>query len=294
MFQQDQAMGMAFAYSALPSFADALKACSQWTAAADDLAVSVQGQTKIVADADTLLLNPALSWFKRRQMRELRNNAAVRLDHFAGAHANAVQNIYNLVATMDTHLRSSTATGFVPPVVYSTLILPRGEIAHFEHSAALETVVRQRTMVVTGSLVVTDHRILFESTEGITEAPIAGLMRISWSVALPARPFISFVGKGTARKYYVRDAVYVAFLLQSLIQAQNQAPARNGGHDSRYVSQDVRRAVWQRDGGRCVECGATEYLEYDHIIPWSKGGATSVENLQLLCRGCNGRKSDRI
>lgn len=40
--------------------------------------------------------------------------------------------------------------------------------------------------------------------------------------------------------------------------------------------------------------GATEYLEFDHVIPYSLGGATSVQNLQLLCRGYNQRKGARL
>ena len=44
----------------------------------------------------------------------------------------------------------------------------------------------------------------------------------------------------------------------------------------------------------CVRCEATDYLEYDHIIPHSKGGSNSVKNVQLLCRRCNNEKSDRI
>jgi 5-methylcytosine-specific restriction endonuclease McrA len=52
----------------------------------------------------------------------------------------------------------------------------------------------------------------------------------------------------------------------------------------------VMRAVWRRDGGRCVRCGGHERLEFDHVIPVSLGGATSARNLQLLCEGCNRRK----
>jgi hypothetical protein len=64
--------------------------------------------------------------------------------------------------------------------------------------------------------------------------------------------------------------------------------------DSRYISPQLRASVWQRCGGQCVECQSRSLLEYDHIIPISKGGATSYENLQILCRSCNRHKSDHI
>ena len=60
------------------------------------------------------------------------------------------------------------------------------------------------------------------------------------------------------------------------------------------IPQDVRRAVFTRDGGRCVECGSTFDLQYDHIIPVARGGATTAENLQVLCANCNREKSDQI
>lgn len=60
------------------------------------------------------------------------------------------------------------------------------------------------------------------------------------------------------------------------------------------IPKDVVDAVWRRDGGKCVYCGSTENLQLDHIIPFSKGGATTVENLQLLCQKCNLQKSNKI
>lgn len=63
----------------------------------------------------------------------------------------------------------------------------------------------------------------------------------------------------------------------------------------RIIPTAVKLAVWQRDGGRCTKCGATEDLHFDHIIPWSKGGSSSTpDNVQLLCGMHNLQKHDRI
>ena len=45
---------------------------------------------------------------------------------------------------------------------------------------------------------------------------------------------------------------------------------------------------------KCVNCGAMEGLEIDHIIPVSKGGIDDINNLQILCKSCNVRKSNKI
>lgn len=74
------------------------------------------------------------------------------------------------------------------------------------------------------------------------------------------------------------------------VQAQQAIPA--GGR--RAIPRDVRLAVWERDGGRCVECSTDFDLQYDHVIPVALGGATTVENLQLLCGPCNRRKGAAI
>jgi len=72
----------------------------------------------------------------------------------------------------------------------------------------------------------------------------------------------------------------------------DQLKVKSSAAERSPIPKDVQREVWQRDKGRCVECGSKENLEYDHIIAISKGGANTVRNLQLLCQECNRRKSD--
>lgn len=60
------------------------------------------------------------------------------------------------------------------------------------------------------------------------------------------------------------------------------------------IPQETQDRVWNRDGGRCVQCGSQEKLEFDHIIPFSKGGSNTYRNLQLLCEECNRKKSNKI
>ncbi len=49
----------------------------------------------------------------------------------------------------------------------------------------------------------------------------------------------------------------------------------------------------RRDGFHCATCFSSEAdLQIDHVMPVSKGGMNNLDNLQLLCRKCNGKKSD--
>ena len=57
----------------------------------------------------------------------------------------------------------------------------------------------------------------------------------------------------------------------------------------RSIPRPLRRAIWQRDQGKCRNCGAQHALQLDHITPIARGGRSSLENLRLLCRTCNQR-----
>ena len=64
----------------------------------------------------------------------------------------------------------------------------------------------------------------------------------------------------------------------------------------RKFTESQKRAAFERQGGTCRICGrrfSYEEMEGDHIVPWSKGGKTVPDNLQMLCRRDNALKSNR-
>ena len=71
--------------------------------------------------------------------------------------------------------------------------------------------------------------------------------------------------------FVVPILLYLYFVISEPKTTQYQ---ENGipSDDSRYIPSEVKKAVWKRDGGRCVLCGGTRQLEYDHNIPFSKRG----------------------
>ena len=56
----------------------------------------------------------------------------------------------------------------------------------------------------------------------------------------------------------------------------------------------TRRAVFARDSWTCQYCGSRSNLTVDHVIPRSKGGASSWENIVASCAPCNRRKGDHL
>lgn len=64
---------------------------------------------------------------------------------------------------------------------------------------------------------------------------------------------------------------------------------------TRIIPPAVKLEVWKRDKGKCVKCGASDNLHFDHDIPYSKGGSSLVAaNIQLLCAKHNLAKHDRL
>lgn len=63
----------------------------------------------------------------------------------------------------------------------------------------------------------------------------------------------------------------------------------------RVIPSEVKREVFKRDSGKCVLCGKTDNIHFDHILPYSKGGTSILaDNIQILCAFHNLQKSNHI
>ncbi len=87
----------------------------------------------------------------------------------------------------------------------------------------------------------------------------------------------------------VREERHRAVLQARLLTRSGGAPQRN-----RNIPARVMREVYRRDMGRCMKCGSEENIEYDHIIPFSRGGSNTARNIRILCETCNRKKGARI
>lgn len=80
-------------------------------------------------------------------------------------------------------------------------------------------------------------------------------------------------------------------------QVKLDIEARREGPPIRHrvrITKAVRTAVMQRDGYKCVLCGAGDDLTLDHIFPHVAGGSDDSVNLRVLCRSCNSSKGPSI
>ena len=178
------------------------------------------------------------------------------------------------------------------PTITSSLILEIGEVAHLEVPATFRHVTSSKVRDIPGRLVLTSKQMHFVSSEGGWNVQYSKVLRIE---EVSGGVNIELGVKKGSGLYRTERPLILAATLDALVRSYKRLLLMpQTERASRSIPQSVKRAVYQRDQGKCVECGATEYLEYDHVIPHSKGGASSEGNLQLLCRKCNLAKSDRI
>ena len=119
-----------------------------------------------------------------------------------------------------------------------------------------------------------------------------------------------FCGKLDIRPAYQREFVYkekerrvVALMTDKEVQNNKgiyefllSGETRREKLNLRQFDEDEKRAAYEAQKGVCPVCGGHfeyEEMEGDHIVPWSKGGKTVPENLQMLCRRDNALKRDK-
>ena len=85
-------------------------------------------------------------------------------------------------------------------------------------------------------------------------------------------------------------------IAETNIQINIQDEINRTTKNPRNINWRLRALVLLKDEARCKMCGNSPQngaiLHVDHIKPWSKGGLTVLENLQILCQTCNIGKSN--
>ncbi|MEP6912361.1 MAG: HNH endonuclease signature motif containing protein [bacterium] len=171
------------------------------------------------------------------------------------------------------------------------LHLESDEICHLDKDATYHRVNAKSVTYVPGRLVATSKRLNFLS-------PLGG-WDIQWKRIMRIEPnsrgiYLELSTKKGNGHYDLADTLLAEAVITTVVRMNKRELVISASDLSRRIPHDVKVSVWQRDQAKCVQCGAPDYLEFDHDIPFSKGGANTVGNIRLLCRRCNLAKGNRI
>jgi len=86
------------------------------------------------------------------------------------------------------------------------------------------------------------------------------------------------------------------FKLRAIADSDGAVVVADGDFEHRrLIPARVKLQVWQRDRGKCVKCGASDGLHFDHVLAFSRGGASvTAANVQLLCARHNLSKGSKL
>jgi hypothetical protein len=109
------------------------------------------------------------------------------------------------------------------------------------------------------------------------------------------------VASGDVAAVLKRAALALVRVLEKRKFAKCDRPQpQKGVANDRHIPAEVKRTVWERDGGQCTfvsdkgkRCEACTGLEFDHVEAVARGGNASVANIRLLCRAHNQHAADR-
>jgi HNH endonuclease len=188
------------------------------------------------------------------------------------------------------------------PVIFVNAIIETDEKAHLD-TTAIYYKPNKQVKYIQGRLIATNKNLYF-----IT--PDRNSMKIDWNNIVtvdeclgttPTRQRAVLmhiqVTKGSGGGfYYVSDPKLTVAIITTAVRLwKRHLVELKANPNTQGIPEHVKAAVFQRDGGRCRQCGYTgPYIEYDHVLPRSKGGQNTMENIQLLCGQCNRKKGNRI
>lgn len=204
---------------------------------------------------------------------------------------------YVLNEMRELKLITGIQDGQLPSITHPLPIeLRAGEIVHFFGPSRFQR-FRQlksgtKVEIYDGKAAITDSRFIFSSNERPFTFNLGRVIRVTVE-----ERYVDVQATAAATGiYYFRDKARIAgLILEAAVGRVNQTIVeKTSGSPSRHIPRDVRQRVWQRYGGQCAECASDQYLEFDHVIPVARGGSNGDNNIQLLCRRCNLKKSDSI
>jgi hypothetical protein len=204
------------------------------------------------------------------------------------------------------------------PVIRTHHILDSDEIARFEMPATWHK-PNKNVKLVPGQLLGSNKKLYFHSQSGadsvvidwnnvssvqekliienLTRKVKSGGRTINQPYQTREHGIHLQVSKGSGGgDYVVADPFYTRVIIETLVRMwKRQLVAYKEQAPEGAIPEHVKAAVHHRDKGTCRQCGYQgPYIEYDHIIPRSKGGPNTVDNVQILCGQCNRKKGNRV
>jgi hypothetical protein len=274
------------------SHAGKLKVCASCEQHIDDILWRLEDQMEQASRQNTLT-----EQFRTHLLRELDSN---RIPHeYRFEPLEKLEKLLKVLAYQKFLI--DIRSGHLP-IIRVDAILDTDEIAHLEIDAVYYKPNIQ-VRYIYGRLLATNKKLYF-----ITSGRDS--MRIDWNNVVKVDQRSGYTPTGEPKtlmqiqvskgvgggSYLVADPTVAVAIIETAVRIWKRHLVESKANpNTQGIPEHVKVAVFQRDGGRCRQCGyAGPYIEYDHIMPRSKGGKNTIENIQLLCRQCNLKKSNRI